>query len=255
MIKSERFRAAIPDPELEQWLLGQGHCRISDIQLLVQFWPSLWERSLCLILLSRTDPIERIREVHWIHRMPRANCAISREAAEVIAKSLMPDNFFSAGSAFVRLYSLSFSDGGLLSDEIISFVTNLMFDKDEFVAAGALQVVTIWLLSSGIQLPNGALYQSAAQLFDAKRPLALCHLYRILMKILGSRSESAAIVLSAEPDFAYESHFGRLIQETPWCFPGFGSYLDGVASLRLASYAESMKALGCIVDLLGMVEA
>jgi hypothetical protein len=254
MIKSDRFRNAIPDQELEHWILGYERCHISDIELILQFWPRLWNRPMCFVLLARTHEIAKTKDVHWIHEMKPPSLDLPTESANVIATSLvagardMPD-----GSIFVRLFALSLSDSIVHSTELISCVSSLIFDDREFVAAGALQVMIKWLLNSQIQLAQGASYQAAAQVHDEKHGVPLRHLYSALLTVIACRNSCVASMLSLDANLQYQPEFTVVVNEQKWCFPGFSETLETVSAVKLTACEDSLKVLGCVVDVLGLV--
>jgi hypothetical protein len=253
MIKSDRFRNVIPDQELEEWILGYERCLISDIELMLQFWPRLWNRPMCFVFLSRTEDIEKTREVFWIHQMKPPSLVIPHEPAVVIATSLVGGaRSMSEGWIFVRLFGLAFSDVGAHSPDLIRCVTRLMFDDREFVAAGALQVMIRWIVTSQIQLGPAAVYQAAAKVHGENQSLPLRHLYAALLTVVANGNERVASVLDLDSDLQYHQEFSDGISRANWCFPGYSQTLETVSAIRLTACQDSLTILGCVVDMFGL---
>jgi hypothetical protein len=220
---------------------------------MVQFWPRLWNIPVCFLLLARTENIEKTKEVWWIHRMKPPSLVLSKDAARVTATSLISGEIDgSEGWLFVRLFGISLSDSSAHSPELIACVNRLMFDEREFVAAGALQVMTKWLLVCDIQFAKERIYQAAAQVYEEKRGQSLRYLYTAFLAGVASHSQPVASIIASDLDVQYCPDFSIAIAQENWCFPGFLNTLERLSTINLSPYEDSMTVLGYIVDQLGL---
>jgi hypothetical protein len=203
-----------------------------------------------------------VDEIFWIHGLAPQNHALSPEVTDEIARSLMNPSFEVSGGndpsepyAFVRLFGLSFAKPTLeMNAEIVSFLIQLLFDQHEFISAGAVQVIMLWVLTYEMEVPSSVIYQTTAAIVDERRSPVLRDLYRALFRLLGSQSEAVASILSSEPSLGYDEAMNAAISEANWAFPHFAGVLTRLPAVRIVDYSDSMTVLGSILNSLGMTE-
>jgi hypothetical protein len=187
---------------------------------------------------------------------------LSPDVTDEIARSLMDPSFeVSDGNdpsepyAFVRLFGLSFANPTLeMNAAIVSFLIQLLFDQHEFIAAAAVQVIMVWVLTYEMTVPSSVIYRTTAAIVDQRRSPVLRDLYRALFRLLGSQSEAVASIMSSEPAMGYDEAMEAGICEANWSFPHFADVLRRLLAVRIVGYSDSMIVLGSIINSLGMNE-
>lgn len=281
MIASPDLRGLIPDDEIEEWLIQNDHFTIFDVEALLEFYPLLWETETFLIILSMTDPDPGTKHINWIHDKPpqKNDIKLSSENAVTAAASLIdPQTGFNVTEdirrkelqpneepptpilfydqcesyAFVRLYCLSFADPSDLDQSTISIICGLCKDKHEFIAAAAMQTLIFWILNYKLSVETYLVYRTAGAIFEEERPESLKLLYKAFLRVLGTIFDNAVSILVAEPSLTYKEPMGEEIQKSKWCYPHFIKMLDIIPRLKLVDYSDSFKALGYIIQYLGI---
>jgi hypothetical protein len=108
------------------------------------------------------------------------------------------------------------------------------------------------VLAYDVPVPLRVIYKTAAEIIDERRPGALRHLYRALLRALGSQSETVAAIVSVEPALAYEASAAGEICGAPWAFPHSAAALGQLPEVKLVDYSDSMKVLGCVLECIGV---
>lgn len=283
MIASPDLRGLIPNDEIEEWLLQNNRFTIFDVESLLEFYPLLWETETFLIILSMTEPDPGTKHINWIHDKSPQEKEIKLETKNAVATAsslidpktgfnvtedirrnkIQPDEppptpilFYDQceSYAFVRLYCLSFANPSDLDPNTIIIICGLCKDKHEYIAAAAMQTLIFWIINYKLTVETYLVYRTAGAIFEEERPDNLKLLYKAFLRVLGTIFDNAVSILVAEPSLTYRESMGAEIQQSKWCFPHFNKMLDIIPRLKLVDYSDSFKALGYILQYLGVGE-
>ena len=269
MIASPQLQNIIPEDEIESWLITHEQYTISDVHSILKFYPSIWNTETCLILLSRTTPSPGTKQITWIHSQPPQELKLSSTDAIVVAASLneprYPFTILTDKSiivhdacesyAYVRLFALSFADPSDLDSTTIEEITSLCTDKHEFIAAGAVQTIIIWILKYNFKVKSSFVYKTAGAIFEEERTEELTYLFRAFLRVLGMLFDSAVALSNVESSLVYKEAFVSKILDAKWCYPHFKPFLEEVQKLKLVDLSESLNVLGYFVKFLGLDES
>ena len=272
MIRSpDHLRKLIPDSEIEDWLLQHNKFSLFDIQQVMTFFKFIWDKPIAAQFLIRTEPNQKTEQLAWLRRMPPQTVTLSHEDAVQAAEAFLnpPSNLQSITESygkneivsnsyvtfiFVRLFVISLAQPSDVPEKAISLILKLLFDPDEWISAGASQLIFIWISKYNFQVPPGVVYRVASAAFDTTKSEKSVCLYRALLKALNSQYSTVVSILSAEPELTFLSSHSKVILTAPWRFPHFTQHLKMLDSIELINFSEAVKTIGCMVNFLGLNE-
>ncbi|OHT00273.1 hypothetical protein TRFO_33055 [Tritrichomonas foetus] len=270
MIRSpDQLRLLIPDSDIEFWLLQHNKFSLFDIQQVMTFFKFLWDKPIAAQFLIRTEANQKTEQLNWLRRMPPQTFTLSpedaRQAADAFLNPPAPLKSVTENYGrneivknsyqtfiFIRLFVLSLAQPSCVPENAIAMVIKLLFDPDEWISAGAAQLIFIWIAKYGFQVAPGIVYRVAAAAFDTTKSEGSVCLFRALLKALDKQYNVVVSILSTEPELAFVESHAKTIALSKWCFPHFKQHLKFLESLDLINFTDSLRTLGYVVNYLGL---
>lgn len=232
---------------------GEYSISIDDIRAIFETWPMIWgtERGITALLLPNTSFNKGLAEVDWIHVLQPKQFLITQQTVSKCQE--MINNAKTPELQFCYCVAISYAKASQVTSSVNTII-RLSFDRNEFVAAAALQVLLIWALRDKLVVPQRLVYLTAAQIVDQELSVAVRCLYKAFLCVLCGQHQCAMSLAGNDPMMQYKAQENGNIISAPWSFPGMEKYLDTIKELTYIDYSDSIAALGCVVDMLGLTD-
>lgn len=226
---------------------------IDDIHSIFDTWPVIWgtERGITALLLPNTSFNKGLSEVDWTHNLAPKQFLLTQQTVAKCQEKINSET--NPSLQFLYCLAISFAKASQASSSVQTII-KLSFDKTEFVAAAALQVLLIWTLRDKLPVQSRLVYLTAAAIVDQELSPAVRALYRAFLCVLSTQHQFAIGIAGNDEQLQYDPEENESIVSAPWSFPGFGKYIQSIKPVTYVDYSESVAALGCIVDMLGLTE-
>jgi hypothetical protein len=261
-IASAELKETMSDEEFEAWLSRQREFSLSDVQQVCRFFPAIWDKPFSLQMLLNATPAEKLTFVNWIHTMGPQDFVLSPEMTASAIDSILapPDTLAEDGLAaetrevdtrvthvFPRLYVLSFADPNNVTPQGIELIYGFTVSEDTYIAAGALQVLAIWIAKFAFVPEKWPVYQIATHV-DAASSVGLGHLYRVVMHYLARALPLAEGIVRADPGVRFDPKDTVKVTREPWEFPHFTGFVKTVPLFDDWDQAKALNVLGELMD-------
>ncbi|OHT11494.1 hypothetical protein TRFO_19033 [Tritrichomonas foetus] len=151
---------------------------------------------------------------------------------------------------FPRLYILSLCNPADIDEQYIPMIIDLMYEQNEYVSAGAIQVIVLWVAKYGLEIEYSLIYRIAEEI-DSMRKEAIKGLYRILLQLMAVKHKVAEMMLRTEPNLRYTQRNRALIMRSAWEFKNFGEILQNVPMFDKYDQKTMLLVLNEISEYLG----
>jgi hypothetical protein len=264
-IASAELKETMSDDEFEAWLSRQREFSLSDVQQVCQFFPAIWNKPFSLQMLLTTTPADKLTFVNWIHTMAPQEFVLSPEmTADAVESLLRPtykltrtsddiitrqtkDTDIRTTHIFPRLYVLSFANPTYVAPKGIETIYEFAVAEDAYIAAGALQVLAIWMARFAFVPEKWPVYQIAAHV-DATGSIGLGHLYRVVMHYFAKAFPLAESILRADPGVRFDPKNTLKVTRESWEFPHFTAFVRTVPLFDDWDQGKALCVLGELMD-------
>ncbi|KAK8893639.1 hypothetical protein M9Y10_022064 [Tritrichomonas musculus] len=269
MIRSPQIKSTMTEEEFKQWLLDQETFTLSDVHQVFILYSSLWQDSLTSILILRSRPSEKLYFIKWIHDMPSLEIEISEELTKeavmqivnpkyefqiIIDETSNPKEIDTRNLyLFPRLFVLSLSNPAHVEQSDFPKLYELLFEKNDYVAAAAIQVVTLWIVKYNFIVDYRITYR-VAEIVELIKPSPLRTLYQILIHFIGTQNKVPEMILRTDPAMRYNPQNAKKAKVQSWEFPNFSFIFDNVPSYDKYDQNKMLMLLGDISQYLGLIE-
>jgi hypothetical protein len=267
MLGSIELKETMTQPEFEDWLFKQDVLTMSDVCQSCRLFTGIWEKVLVLEMFLRTTPPEKYGFVDWIHRQPPQSLEVRPQIIEDTVESLLNPKFElpivrdDIGGKmintrelyiFSRLYVLSFADPAFVSPAGISAVYKFLDEGFPYIAAGALQVLAIWVANFGFSPERWVIYKIAAQI-NGRRSEGMQQLSRVILALYAKVGKMGEHMLMTEDSLRFDPKNRMKITRETWEFPHLAAVIDTVAPFDVdCDQMRALAVLGELVTYLGL---
>ena len=263
MIASDEMKKVIPANIFEQWLLEHTEFTISDIECVVYFHDFIWDSETTAVLFCRTVPSPKMKDVEWIHKRSRPKYIPSEkltiECASQIASAMRfhPDEQFKAGIdcsstrdpyIFVRTFVMSLCDPNFVKTK--GDIVNLLCYPNDWVVAGALQVLGVWAMTHKVPLPAKAAFRIADIIMRETTTPIIVKMAKTVLHALTRVVPVAETLLQNVPELRMGEKDVMHVKRESWTFPNYAEVLPAIPKIEIHDYNEALNILGYISEYL-----
>lgn len=261
MIASEEMKKVIPANVFEKWLLEHNEFTISDIECVVYFHEFIWDSETTALIFSRTVPSMKMRDVEWIHKrsppkyVPNEKLTIEIASQIAAAMKFHPDEQFKKGIdcdstrdpyIFVRLFVLSLCNPEFVKTK--GDIVNLLCYPNDWVVAGALQVLGCWAMKYQVPLPAKAAFRVADIIMrETTNPLivkmarGVLHALTNVVTVAGTMLQNVSALRMGDKDIIP-------VKRESWTFPNYMELLPAIPKLEIHDYNDALNILGYVSE-------
>lgn len=253
MLSSAEMQQNIPEEEFADWFLGKNPVTHYDVKSSTLLYPAFWNKPVVLRFFAHSEAPEKLEHVEWLAAQPKQNFLdVEKTVVTNVCQQLIrPPPFTNEegselskeGFVFLRYYILSHASPENVLPEVLSMINNDARSRNEYLAAAALQLLTIWAIRYNYAPKPFVVMTVATNSMDEELQYPFRRLCAVALISLSKVSKIAnALAMSGE--IHTEPTDIRTIGRTKWRFPNLHEVLDKVMRMKILQLDTVVAALG-----------
>ncbi|EAX89774.1 hypothetical protein TVAG_438850 [Trichomonas vaginalis G3] len=253
MLSSAEMQQNIPEEEFADWFLSKSPVTHYDVKSATLLYPAFWLNPVVLRFLCHAEAPEKLEYVEWLSAQPKQPFLdVDKTVVSTVCNQLTKPPTFTnedgvdlskEGFIFFRYFILSHTSPDKVIPEVINMIMNDAKSKNEFLAAAALQVLTIWAIKYNFEPKPFVVMNVATTSLDEEIPNNFRRICAISTIAFSQTSKIArSLVMSGE--IKAEPTDMRTIARTKWRFPNFHEILEKVMRIKVVQLDNLVAALG-----------